>query len=33
MADTNESGSWALYFRCYEQLKAINDIKDSKSWA
>ena len=33
MVDMNESGLWALDFRCYEYLKAINEMKESKSWA
>ena len=33
MVDMNESRLWALDFRCYEQLRAINDMKDFESWA
>ena len=32
MVDMNESGSWALDFRCYGQLRAVNDMKDPESW-
>ena len=33
MVDMNESGLWGLDFRCYEQLKVVNNMKDSESRA
>ena len=33
MINMNDSGSQAEGCRCYEQLKAINDMKDFSSWA
>ena len=28
-----DSKSWAEAFKCYEQLKALDDMNDTRSWA
>ena len=31
MVNMNDSGSWAYNFRCYEQLRAMNDMNNFAS--
>ena len=33
MDDMNNSRLWAQGFRCYEQLRIVDDMNESKSWA
>ena len=33
MVDMDDSMSWAQGFRCYEQLKVLDDMNNFRSWA